>query len=48
MTPDRLISFLVKRIVCFARLSIGASPSHKNFWQSQIISFHAQLKQVGK
>lgn len=48
MTGDTLILFLVKRIVAFSRLSVGASPSHKLFWQSQIVSFHEQLKQVSK
>lgn len=43
---NTLILFLTRRIVAFARLSIGANPSRRLFWQSQIISYHAQLKQV--
>lgn len=45
---NTLILFLTRRIVAFARLSIGANPSRRLFWQSQIISYHTQLKQVGK
>lgn len=45
---NTLILFLTRRIVAFARLSIGANPSHKLFWQSQIADYHTQLKQVTK
>lgn len=39
-----LSTFLTKRIVAFARLSMGTNPSHRLFWQRQISDYHAQLK----
>lgn len=45
MTGDTLISFLVKRICTFARLGNAAiSPMYKAFWQSQITTYHLELK----
>ncbi len=41
-----LVTFLTRRIVAIARLSIGASPSRRTFWQGQITSYHAQLRQA--
>lgn len=49
MNADTLIPFLVKRICTFARLQFGAeSPAYKNFWQGQIVTYQASLKQVIK
>lgn len=39
-----LPTFLTRRIVAFGRLSMGACPAHKVFWQGQITSYHRVLK----
>lgn len=44
--PIDLSTFLVKRIVTFARLSMGASPTQRLFWQRQIADYHRVLKQA--
>lgn len=41
-----LIVFLTKRICCFARLSMGASPAHRLFWQGQMTAYHKALRQA--
>lgn len=39
-----ILTFLTRRIVAFARLSMGACPAHRLFWQQQIASYHRVLK----
>jgi hypothetical protein len=39
-----LIVFLTRRIVCAARLSVGANPAQRRFWLGQIADFHRILK----